>query len=144
MGTLVSTLKLVGIGLLGYLLIALGQTLALEVVLGGQLAPDSPPTILALATLGTLASGLIGGYLSARLGGKRPWLHTSVVVALLSIDAVFVVVKNVGGNPVWFDLSGALTLMLATAAGGWLRSRTRATGKEVPVDSRGETMTEAL
>ena len=123
MGSFVSILKLVAIGVLGYLLIALGQTLVLELLLGGQLAPDSPPTVLVAATLGTVASGLIGGYLSARMGGERPLLHTSAVLALLSIDAVFVVFENVAGNPIWFDLSGALTLMLATAAGGWLRSR---------------------
>jgi len=116
-------LKLAAIGVLGYLLIALGQTLLLELLLGGQLAPNAAPTILVAATLGTVASGLTGGYLSARMGGERPLLHTSAVLALLSLDAVFVVFNNVAGNPIWFDLSGALTLMLATAAGGWLRSR---------------------
>jgi hypothetical protein len=124
-GSFVSILKLVAIGVVGYLAIALGQTLVLEVLLGGQLAPDSPPTILAAATLGTIASGLIGGYLAAWMGGARPLLHVSLVVAILALDAVFVLVKHVGGNPIWFDLGGALTLMLATAVGGWLRGRKR-------------------
>lgn len=123
MGSLVSILKLVAFGVLGYVVIALGQTLVLEGVLGGQLAPDSAPTILAVATLGTIASGLVGGYLAALLGGARPWLQTSPVLVILALDTVFVVVNRVGGNPIGFDLGGALTLMLATAAGCWLRSR---------------------
>ena len=125
MGSFVSILKLVAFGLLGYLVIALSQTIVLEVLLGGKLAPDAPPTILAAATLGTIASGLIGGYLAALMGGARPLLQVSLVVVILALDTVFVLVKHVGGNPIWFDLGGALTLMLATAAGGWLRSRKR-------------------
>lgn len=125
MGSLVSILKLVAIAVLGYLVIALGQTFVLELLLGGQLGLDSPPAILAAATLGTIASGLIGGYLAAWMGGTRPLLHALLVVVILAFDAVFVLVKHVGGNPIWFDLGGALTLMLATASGGWLRSRNR-------------------
>lgn len=119
----VSVLKIVAISVLGYLVIALGQTLVLELLLGGQLAPDSPPTILIAATLGTIASGMIGGWIVAWMGRARPLLHTSLVVAILAFDAVFVLVQRIGDNPIWFDLGGALTLMLATAAGGWLCSR---------------------
>ncbi len=125
MGSFVSILKLVAIGALGYLVIALGQTFVLELMLGGQLAPESPPMILAAATLGTIASGLIDGFLAAWMGGARPLLQTLLVVVILAFDAVFVLVKHVGGNPIWFDLGGALTLMFATAAGGWLGSRNR-------------------
>lgn len=136
MGFFVSALKLAAIGLLGYLVIALGQTLVLELLLEGQVASNSPPTILAVAGLGTVASGLIGGYLSARLGRGWPLLHTAAVVAFLAIDAIFVVVKNADGNPLRFDLAGALTLMLATAAGGWLCGRRRwRSGPPAPVPS---------
>ena len=114
-------LKLIAVGFLGYLLIALGQALVLEVLLNGQTAPESPSHVLALAALGTVASGLLGGYLAARLGGDQPIRHTIAVLAFLSLDGVWVIVKNVGGNPLWYELSGAATLLLATAAGGWLR-----------------------
>ena len=132
MGSFVSILKLVVFGLIGYLVIAVSQTIVLEVLLRGQLVPDSPPTILAAATLGTIASGLIGGYLTALMGGARPLLQVSFVVVILALDTVFVLVKHVGDNPIWFDLGGALTLMLATAAGGLLRSMRKL---PLPVDT---------
>ena len=127
MGSFVSILKLVAIGVLGYLVIALSQTFVLEFLLGGRLAPDAPSTVLAAATVGTIVSGLIGGFLVAWMGRTRPLVQTSLVVAILAVDAVFVLVNNIGGNPFWFDLGGALTLMLATAAGGWLCSKRRRT-----------------
>ena len=114
-------LKLIAVGFLGYLLIALGQTLVLEVLLEGRTTPDSPLHILALAALGTVASGLLGGYLAALLGTDRPLRHTLAVLAFLSLDGIFVIFKNVGGHPLWYELSGAATLLLATAVGGWLR-----------------------
>ena len=118
-------LKLIVVGFLGYLLIALGQTLVLEVLLKGQAAPESPLHVLALAALGTIASGLLGGYLAARLGGDQPFRHTIAVLAFLSLDGIWVIVNNVGGHPLWYELSGAATLLLATAAGGWLRKLQR-------------------
>ncbi len=118
-------LKLVATGLFSYLVIALSQTLVLEVLLGGRTSPDSAPTILAIAGIGTVISGLIGGYLAARLGGARPWLAIAAVVAFLSADAIYVVFNNVGGHPLWYELGGALTLMLATVAGGWIGIRRR-------------------
>ncbi len=121
MGFLRQILKLIAIGLVGYLLIALGQVLVLEVLLKGQTAPDSPSQVLALAALGTVLSGLAGGYVAARLGGDRPLRHTLAVLVFLSLDGIFVIVENVGGHPLWYELSGLATLMLATAAGGWLR-----------------------
>ena len=114
-------LKLLAVGLLGYLMIALGQTLVLEVLLKGQTAPESPLHILLLAALGTVASGLLGGYFAARLGGDQPLRHTLSVLVFLSLDGIFVIVKNVGGHPLWYELSGAVTLLLATFVGGWLR-----------------------
>ena len=127
MRAFLSILKLAAVGVLGYLVIALSQTLVLEVLLGGRLAPDAPSSVLIVATVGTVISGLIGGFLAAWLGGSRPLLQTSVVLALLAVDAVFVLAKNIGGNPRWFDLGGALTLMFATAVGGWLCSRRQRT-----------------
>lgn len=122
-------LKLIAVGVLGYLLIALTQTLVLEVLLRGRTHPDAPLGVLVLAGLGTVASGLLGGYLSARLGGERPLSHTLAVMAFLSLDGIYVVAGNVGGHPLLFELSGALTLLLATFVGGWLRKIQRDRGR---------------
>ena len=121
MNHVIAILKLLAIGLLGYLVIALSQTLALEVLLGGRLAADAPPAIVIPATLGTIMSGLIGGYLVAGMGRPRPWQHVSIVIGFLTIDTISVLARHDGTNPLWFEMGGALTLMLATAGGGWLR-----------------------
>ena len=114
-------LKLVAVGLLGYLVIALGQVLVLEVLLEGQTRPDSPMRILVLAGLGTVASGLLGGYFAARLGGEQPLGHTLAVLGFLSLDGIYVIVENAAGHPLLYEMSGAVTLLLATFIGAWLR-----------------------
>ncbi len=103
----------------------------LEVLLDGQTAPDSPWHVLAVAGLGTVASGLVGGYVAAWLGGGRPLRHALAVVAFLCVDGVYVLVKNIGGHPLSYELAGALTLILATVAGGWLRSRQADRGRRL-------------
>ena len=62
-------LRFIGASVVGYLVIALGQTLVLEVGLKGRVGPNSPFPILGLAAFGTIVSGLIGGYLAGWLGG---------------------------------------------------------------------------
>lgn len=128
MNAFVKMLKLVAVGVLGYLLIALGQFLVLEVLLKGRTAPDAPLQVLALATVGTVASGLLGGYVSAWMGRDRPLLHTAAVMVFLLLDGVYVIVNNVGGHPLLYEVSGLLTLMAATAGGGWLRKLQRDRG----------------
>lgn len=109
----------------GYLVIALLQTLVLEVGLGGQFGPDSPLGILLLATVGTVFSGLIGGFLAARVDRAHALRHVVGVLCLLALDSVFVIAKGLGGHPAWFSLGGALTLMAATGLGGWVAARPR-------------------
>jgi MFS family permease len=108
----------------GYLLIALSQTLVLEILLGGRVSPEAAWTIQLAGIVGTVASGLLGGYVVARLGDPRSWLHTAPVLAVLLLDTVFVVTRDGAGNPLWFDLAGSATLMGATAAGCWIHART--------------------
>lgn len=126
MRTFLLILRLIAAGFLGYLVIVLGQTLLLEVLLKGRTAPESPLHILFLAAVGSVASGLIGGYLAARLGGDLPLGHALAVLVFLLLDSTYVIVENVGGHPLWYELSGAATLLAATFAGGWLRRMQRA------------------
>ena len=111
---------------LGYLLIAILQTLFLEVLLDGQVAPEASIGILMAGLAGTVVSGIVGGYAAAWMGGKRPWLQCSVVLVPLFLDTLFVIGQMDGGHPLWFNLGGSATLMAATVGGGWLRARTMA------------------
>lgn len=116
-------LRLVLVGLLGYVVIALFQTLFLELLLGGRVAPDAAPSIQAAGIAGTVVSGLVGGYLAAWIGGSRPLLCTAAVLVPLALDTIFVLANT--EDPLWFSLAGSLTLMAATMAGGLARARRR-------------------
>jgi hypothetical protein len=117
--------RLLLVALLGYLLIALLQALFLELLLGGRVAPHAAWTIQFCGIAGTVISGLTGGWIVARLGGERPWLHVAVVLVPLFLDTVFVISKNAEDHPLWFNLAGSVTLMIATLAGCWLRVRAK-------------------
>ena len=126
MSSWIVALKLLLVGALGYLVIALGQVLVLEVLLGGDVHVDTSPSVLLTATLGSIMSGLVGGSCAAWWGGKLPMRHVAAVIAFLAVDTVSIIAgREAGADPVWFDLGGSLTLILATVAGGWLQVRLR-------------------
>ncbi len=116
----------------GYLVIALGTTLTFETWLGGIGYHESPPSELALATLGALLSGLAGGLVAAWIAGRRPLLHGSLVSIPLALDTTWVVTSGISDDPVWFDLGGGLTLMLGAALAGYLLERRRQEPRPAP------------
>jgi len=104
-----------------HLSVLLAQTLFLEVWLNGAVEHVAPVGVLAAGMAGTVVSGVVGGWLAAWIGGRRPWPHALAVLIPLMLDTTYVIVNDVGGEPVWFSLGGSLTLMAATLAGGALR-----------------------
>lgn len=127
---LLAAARFLAAAVLGYLLIALGQTLCLEVWLDGGVEHGAAPTILAAGIAGTVASGLAGGFLAALIGGARPLSHAAAVLIPLGLDTAYVVTRALGDDPLWFALGGSLTLMAATLAGGFVRARTRRSGPQ--------------
>lgn len=121
---IVAALRSVGAVVTGYLVIALGTTLTLEAWLGGVSYRGSSTAVLALAALGGVVSGVCGGYAAAWLAGRRPLLHACGVLVPLALDTTWVVTSGVSSDPVWFDLTGGASLMLAAVVGGLVRSRT--------------------
>ena len=107
----------------GYLAIALGTVLVLELLLGGVGWGKSSPTQLAVAILGTVLSGLAGGWVAARVAGRQPFRHAAGVLVPLALDTIYVITSGVSTNPVWFDLGGSLTLMAASVLAGYLIER---------------------
>ena len=128
--TLRLTLRFLATAAVAYLLIALLQTLCLEVWLDGQVHHGAPAGILAGGIAGTAASGLIGGWCAAFVGGQRPLLFASGVVIPLGLDTIYVLTKAAGDDPLWFSLGGSLTLMVATMTGGLVRARQRQGGDQ--------------
>ena len=87
--------------------------------LGGIIHADAPVRIQATATLVAVASGLLGGTTAALIAGSHPIRHAAAVLLFLCIDTG-VVLSRGSADPLWFDLMGAATLMLATVCGGAL------------------------
>jgi len=104
----------------GYATIVVGTVFTLTVLLGDVSYFDARPWEHVVGALGTIASGLLGGYLAAKVAGRRPLTHAAAVVAILIVEITWVVTQGIGPNPTWFDLAGGLTLMATTVLGAWI------------------------
>ncbi len=122
---ILTALRYLAAMLAGYGLIAIGTTLTFEVWLGGIGYHTSTAKTLVLATLGALASGVLGGYVAAWIGAQRPIRHAAAVLVLLLIDTFYVVTSGISSDPLAFDLAASGGLMAAALLGGWLRRRWR-------------------
>ncbi len=119
------TLRSVGVVLTGFVVIALGTTLTLEVWLGGISYAESSLSDLAFATAGACLSGLLGGMVAAFLASRRPVAHAIGLLLPIGIDTSVFLASGERTDPLWFDLAGSLTLMLSAIAGGVLLGRLR-------------------
>ena len=109
----------------GYLAIALCNVVTLELLLGGIGWTESSPGELAVATVGAVIAGLVGGYVAARVAGRKPLLHAAGVLIPLAFDTVYVIASGISADPLWFDLGGSFTLMAACLLAGYLLERYR-------------------
>jgi hypothetical protein len=67
------------------------------------------------------ASGVAGGYLTARLASNRPVMHAAV---LGGVVLLFALVGLVGSRaPVWFNVSYLAMILPSVCAGAFLRTR---------------------
>jgi hypothetical protein len=105
----------------GYAVIVAGTILAFEVWLGGIGYHKSSTQVLAVASVAAFVSGFSGGYVAAWLGGRPQLLHAAGVLLPLILDTTYVVTSGVSSDPLWYDLVGALTLMVAAILGGYAR-----------------------
>lgn len=136
MSTILSGLRSVGAVLAGFLVIALGTVITFEVVLGGIGFYKSTPTELAIATVGALASGLAGGLVAARLGGRHPLRHAAGLAVPIALDTFSIVVSaGPDSDPLWFDLGGSAMLLLGALVAGYLADvKRRSAAVAAPLD----------
>lgn len=104
--------------LLGYIVIVVCTTAGFK-PLGGIVHLHAPLSIQAAGVLVAISSGLLGGVTASFVAGRYPVRHAAGILVFLFIDTA-VVLSRGSTDPVWFDLSGSATLMLATVAGGVL------------------------
>lgn len=109
----------------GYLTIALGTTLTFETLLGGIGWTRSSAGELLVATVGAVLTGLVGGWVAARVAGRRPLWHALGVLIPLAADTIYVIRSGISVDPLWFDLGGSFTLMAACVLAGYLLERRR-------------------
>lgn len=113
-------LRSVAAVLAGYAVIVVGTTLAFETLLGGIGYYKSSGTVLAIASVAAFVVGFCGGFVSAWVGGRPRLPHAAGLLIPLAIDTTFVVTSGVSSDPLWYDLAGSLTLMVAALAGGYV------------------------
>ncbi len=126
---ILTALRIGGSALLGYVAIVIGTILTFEVFLGGIGYYKSSAGVLALASLGAVVSGLLGGYLAAWIGGSRPVQYALGVLVFLVLDTTFFVMSGKSVDPIWFNLADGATLMAATVLGGFLRRKVLVHGR---------------
>ena len=118
-GPVLRALRSVAAVLAGYAVIVAGTTLAFESILGGIGYYKSSATVLAIASVAAFVVGFCGGIVSAWVGGRPRLLHAAGLLIPLAIDTTFVVTSGVSSDPLWYDLVGSLTLVVAALAGGY-------------------------
>ena len=113
---LLRVLRSAGAVVLGYAVIVACTSVGFG-QLGGIIHMTAPVRIQAAATFVAVTSGLLGGIIAALIAGSHPIRHATAVLLFLCIDTGVVLVRG-SADPLWFDLMGAATLMLATVCGG--------------------------
>jgi hypothetical protein len=117
---LLQILRSAGGVVFGYAVIAVCTSLGFG-QLGGIIHLNAPIRIHVAAILLAVTSGLLGGMTAALVACRYPIRHATAVLIFLCIDTG-VVLSRGSTDPLWFDLMGAATLMLATVCGGALYS----------------------
>ena len=104
----------------GYAAVAIGTTIVFTLVHGINL--QAPQSHLIVGVPGIMLAGMVGGWIAAWIGGRRPIAHAASVLILLAADSTTVLFFRHRRDPLWFGLLSALGLMAATVAGGILRA----------------------
>src|SRR5688500_13671795 len=103
----------------GYAVIVAGASLAFVPLLGWLGSYMSCGTALAIASVAAFVVGFCGGFVSAWVGGRPRLSHAAGLLIPLAIDTTFVVPSGVSSDPLWYDLAGSLTLVVAALLGGY-------------------------
>ena len=129
-------LRSLGAALGGYAAIIVATTLGFT-PLGGIIHLSAPLRVHALATVVAIVSGILGGMVAGWIGGRFPVRHALGAAACVVIESSLIIGLRRGTDPLWFEVLGAATLVLATVSGGYLwGSLRRQPGKSIATASR--------
>ena len=110
-------LRSLGAVVAGYAIIAIGTVLVLSILLENVTYAEASLWQHAVGAIGTILTGLLGGYVAARVAGRQPVGHALGVVLILIVEMTWILTTGVGSNPAWFDAAGGLTLMVMAVLG---------------------------
>lgn len=116
------TLRSIGSVILGYLLFAVSAFLFFQ--LSGQ-RPHAPaaPAVMAASILVGIVGAFAGGYLAARLAGRKPLLHGVAVAVVLAVGAAVSLASTLGHGAIWSQLAALLLMAPSAVLGGWACAR---------------------
>ncbi|TXN37256.1 hypothetical protein FVB32_02925 [Flagellimonas hymeniacidonis] len=104
----------------GELLMVLLITLAQEIVVPGVKLGISSTSDIIIGGFGTLLSGTIAGFTATLIGGKTTTLPSILLSILVVLETSYLIFANKILNPVWFDVTAALSLIGAIWVGYYL------------------------
>ncbi|MDX1502688.1 MAG: hypothetical protein R3325_10035 [Thermoanaerobaculia bacterium] len=117
--TLLTVLRWLAAGLVGFLVISLGTTLVLEVWFDGVTFHTSSPTVLVVSGVANFLVGIAGGVVAALLGGRRPLVSAAVIGGWVTLDTINILRSDRFDDPAWFTLLAGVGLVTAALVGGW-------------------------
>lgn len=106
----------------GYAVIVLGTSLTLEFLLGGVGYHQASAWEHMVGALGSIVSGLFGGYVAGWIAGRRAVLHALGVALIVAVETAWIVTTGVGSNPAWFDVAAGATLGVTAILGARARA----------------------
>ena len=127
------TLRSIGSVIAGYLLFAVSAFLFFQ--LSGQRPhATATPAVMAASIVVGVVAAFAGGFLAARLAGRKPLLHGVAVALVLAAGATASLASTIGHGAIWSQLAALVLMAPAAALGGWACARRiRATA---PIGSR--------
>ena len=120
MKTFTHTVRLIIAIICGYALMALLITLVQETIFGGVSYTNSSKAVLLGAGIGTLLSAIIGGYVAGILHTTKKFLPQIGISLLVVLETFYLVTIRGTGDPLWFDILAAFSLLCGIFIGGYV------------------------
>src|SRR3954447_2408156 len=114
-------LRSIGAVAAGYLIFGVAAALLFQ--LSGQEPHEAAPLAFKIASIvwGAVFA-LVAGWLTVRIAGRRPMLHTAIVAGLIALGAVVSLLMR-PSDAIWSQLSALLIMAPCALIGGKISSR---------------------
>lgn len=117
-----SALRSIASVLLGYVLFAVSAFLFFQWS-GQRPHAEAAPGVMAASIVVGVAAAVAGGYLAARVAGRKPLLHGVAVAGVLAAGAIVSLASTLGHGAIWSQVAALALMAPGAALGGWARAR---------------------